>query len=103
LIEPAQRPSKEKEKLMSQEKARLEELIGKLKQERDELRVQMHLAKAEAKDEWQELEKKWEELENKLAALKRETKDASKDIGAALGLLSKEIASAYKRIRKKLE
>ena len=88
---------------MSQERAKLEELIGKLKQERDELRVQMHLAKAEAKDEWQELEKKWEILENKLAALKRETKDASKDIGAALGVLSEEIANAYRRIRKTLD
>lgn len=88
---------------MSQERAKLEELIGKLKQERDELRVQMHLAKAEAKDEWQVLEKKWEILENKLAALKRETKDASKDIGAALGVLSEEIANAYRRIRKTLD
>ena len=88
---------------MSQERAKLEELIHKLKQERDELRVQMHLAKAEAKDEWQELEKKWEILENKLAALKRETKDASKDIGAALGVLSEEIANAYRRIRKTLD
>ena len=87
---------------MSQERAKLEELIGKLKQERDELRVQIHLAKAEAKDEWEELERKWEVVENKLAALKRETKDASKDIGAALGVLSEEIANAYKRIRKKL-
>ena len=87
---------------MWQEKGRLEELITKLKQERDELRVQIHLAKAEAKDEWEELEKKWEVLENKLVALKRETKDASKDIGAALGVLSEEIANAYKRIRKKL-
>ena len=88
---------------MSQEKGRLEELISKLKQERDELRVQIHLAKAEAKDEWEELEKKWDILENKLTALKRETKDASKDIGAALGVLSEEIANAYKRIRKKLD
>jgi len=102
LIESAQIPSNKKEKLVSQEKGRLEELITKLKQERDELRVQIHLAKAEAKDEWEELEKKWEVVENKLAALKRETKDASKDIGAALGVLSEEIANAYKRIRKKL-
>ena len=87
---------------MWQEKGRLEELITKLKQERDELRVQIHLAKAEAKDEWEELERKWEVVENKLATLKKETKDASKDIGAALGVLSEEIANAYKRIRKKL-
>ena len=88
---------------MSQERAKLEELIHRLKRERDELRVQIHLAKTEAKDEWQELEKKWEVVENKLAALKKETKDASKDIGAALGVLSEEIANAYKRIRKKLD
>jgi len=103
LIESAQTPSNQKEKLVSQEKARLEGLISKLKQERDELRVQIHLAKAEAKDEWEELEKKWDILENKLAALKRETKDVSKDIGSALGVLSEEIATAYRRIRKKLD
>lgn len=43
---------------MSQEKGRLEELITKLKQKRNEFRVQIHLAKAEVNDEWQELEKK---------------------------------------------
>ena len=30
-----------------------------LHRERDELRVKIHLAKAEAKEEWQELEEKW--------------------------------------------
>ena len=30
-----------------------------LKQQRDELRVRLYLAKAEAKDEWARLEKQW--------------------------------------------
>jgi hypothetical protein len=33
-----------------------------LKQQRDELRVRLYLAKAEVKDEWARLEKQWEEL-----------------------------------------
>ena len=35
---------------------KLENLWQELKTERDELRVQMHLAKAELRDEWEELE-----------------------------------------------
>lgn len=37
----------------------LETLLDGLKQQRDELMVQLHLAKAEARDEWEELEKNW--------------------------------------------
>ena len=37
----------------------LDELLKKLEQRRDELNVQMHLGKAEAKDLWQETEDKW--------------------------------------------
>ena len=36
---------------------RLEDLIDSLKTQRDELRVQMHLAKAEIRDEWEEIER----------------------------------------------
>ena len=35
-----------------------DDLMDDLKQKRDELRVQMHLASREVKDEWEELEEK---------------------------------------------
>ena len=39
-----------------------------LKQQRDELRVRLHLGKADAKDEWARLETQWEALRPKLEA-----------------------------------
>ena len=38
--------------------ADLDDIIEDLKQKRDELRVQIHLASKEVKDEWEELEEK---------------------------------------------
>lgn len=78
------------------------ELIARLRTERDDLRVRMHLAKAELKDEWASLEKKWERLENRLSQARTEAKAASKGVGSAAGNLAEEIASAYRRIRDRL-
>ena len=44
---------------MSDYKEELHELGDELKQARDELRVEMHLAKADIRDDWEELEKQW--------------------------------------------
>jgi F0F1-type ATP synthase membrane subunit b/b' len=46
----------------------LRELTEKLEQQRDELRVKAALARAEARDEWDELEEKWDRLKGKLRA-----------------------------------
>jgi len=84
------------------EKPDFNEMIQKLKQERDELAVQMHLAKADAKDDWEELEKKWEKVSAHLEEVGKEAADAGKDVGGALDLLGGELKRGYERIRKKL-
>ena len=81
---------------------KLDGLLGTLKTERDELRVKMHLLKAEAKDEWEDVEKSWQHLEGKLKQLKDEASDSGGDIGAASRQLAEEIGNAYQRIRKSL-
>ena len=43
---------------MGIDKENLGELRDKLRQERDELRLKIHLATMEAKEEWEELEEK---------------------------------------------
>jgi CBS domain-containing protein len=48
--------SQKKETIMSDWKARIQREIDELRRVRDELKVRMHLAKAEAKDRWNELE-----------------------------------------------
>ena len=84
------------------ERESLEQFVNKLREQRDELRLKLHLAKADAKDEWEELESKWRHIEPKLEALGHEAKESASDIGAALGEVAHEIAGAYKRLRKTL-
>jgi hypothetical protein len=47
---------------MSEQQKKLENLVHVLKQQRDELRVRMHLAKAEVRDEWDKLERRFARL-----------------------------------------
>jgi len=82
---------------------KLKELVADLRQQRDELRLQIHLAQAEAKEEWEGLEHKWTEIESKLEVLSREAKDSSQDVGAAINLVADELRKAYKRIRDALD
>ena len=54
---------------------RLDDLIDNLKTQRDELRVQMHLAKAEIRDEWEEIEKKWAHAEARFEEIRDQTRE----------------------------
>lgn len=80
----------------------MKKFVETLKQQRDELKVKLHLAKAEAADEWEKAEKKWGQLKAKTRVLGTEAGGASKDIGAAAKQLAKEIKHGYDRIRKLL-
>jgi len=71
-----------------------EDLVADLKQKRDELRLQIHLASKEAQDEWEELEEKMQEFSSR-AELGR----TSEGLGDALGKLGQELKLGYKRIR----
>jgi len=82
-----------------QEKTTLEELIEDLKQRRDELKVQVHLAKAEASDLWQETEDKWQHLRTQLDKIEDGASDGAKNVGAATMLAAEEIKKGYERLR----
>jgi hypothetical protein len=81
---------------------KMEEILEKLKTERDELRVQLHLLAAEAKDEWEEMEKHWEHLESRMKRVGDAAADSGGEVAAAGKQLAEEIGNAYKRIRKSL-
>lgn len=81
---------------------KLDEIVAALRTERDELRVRLHLLKAEAKDEWEEVEERWEHLESRLKKAGEAASDSGEDIAAAGKQLAEEIGSAYKRIRDSL-
>ena len=80
----------------------IEALIEGLKQQRDAIKVQLHLGKAEAQQEWEELEKKLEQLRGKAKLVGAETQAASQDVFEAVKLLAEEVARGYERIRKRL-
>ena len=82
---------------------KIEEMFEDLKQQRDELLVQVHLAKAEAKEEWDKLEDKWEDIQPKLDKVKDHTVEASKEAWSALELAGDAIKKGYQRIRHDLD
>jgi hypothetical protein len=88
---------------MSDAADKFDEVIERLKQQLDEMRVQAHLAEAEAKDEYHEFERKFDHLRAKARSAAGEAADSAKDVGAALGLLGEEIGNALKRIKKRLD
>jgi CBS domain-containing membrane protein len=87
---------------MSELGKRLEEELEGLRRVRDELRVQIHLAKAEAKERWEELEHKFRDAEAKARLVARESEKPIQDVGAALRNLLREIRDGYRQIRETL-
>jgi gas vesicle protein len=66
---------------------------------RDELRLKMHLAKADAKAEWEKAEQKWERIQKDLDRAEKETGETVDDIRKGVKTLADEVSDAYKRIR----
>lgn len=82
---------------------RLNEALESLKTLRDEVRLQIHLGKAELKDEWEQLEHKWQETEQKIEAVGEEAKEKAEDVHNALNVVVEELSSAYSRIKQRLD
>lgn len=80
----------------------LDEVMARLKTLRDELSVKVHLGKADAKDEWEKLEKKWSELSAKAQPVKEVAGETAKNVGAALEMALDEIKAGYDSLKKKL-
>lgn len=73
--------------------------ITDLRAARDHLRLQMHLARAEARDEWAALEERWHRLEQALGGLAEASDATRREVMAAAGLLVEEIERGYERMR----
>ena len=81
-----------------------DDMIEELKQKRDELRLQIHLASKEVKDEWDDLEEKMEDFSGKAKqfANDAELKKTGEGIGDALSQLGSELKRGYDRIKEAL-
>jgi hypothetical protein len=70
-----------------------------LKRVRDELRVQMHLGKAEVKERWETLEHKFNEAEAKVKIVASGAGEPLTEVSDTARLLLEEIREGYRRIR----
>ena len=80
----------------------IENLIRDLKQERDELRLQMHLGSEELKDEMSNLDDRLAELVRRVEPIKDAMEESADDVWDALKLVGSEIKDGFKRIRRSL-
>ncbi|MBI2373661.1 MAG: hypothetical protein HYV07_06645 [Deltaproteobacteria bacterium] len=79
-------------------KEKLETELSELETLRDELRLQAHLGKVEAKAQWEKAESTWAEVRRRLLELESVSGDAAKEVGrAAKGLLD-EIRAGYDKM-----
>ncbi len=70
---------------------------------RDELTLQSHLFKAEAKKGWAELESRWDELKAQLSHAKSAAASAEPEIEAAAKMLIDTLKSGYAGLRNALK
>ena len=89
-------PESELERSLKREREALQQL-------RDELKLQLHLGKAEAKKEWDRLERQWVQLEAELGRVGEQAKEPLEDIGRAARSLVDELKSGYSRIKHQLK
>lgn len=85
---------------MTGNNSRLDELIEALKRQRDELALKIHLGKADAKDEWERLEKRLAELNEQSKPFQGVVGDTARGVGSALDLAADELKKGYDRLRK---
>jgi hypothetical protein len=85
---------------MNDVREEIERLVRRLEQQRDELRLKMHLAKADGRDEWNRLERQWEEVRPRVAQAGAVLGDTTRQVGSALKLALEEIGRGYDRLRK---
>ena len=83
-------------------KIEFENLLEKLKSERDEIMLKLHLASMEAKEEIEEADKHWEDLKIKAAEIADESKETSEEYIAKAKIIGEELKEAYSRISKRL-
>ena len=75
-------------------KQELDKMVGQLRTIRDEIRVRLHLASAEAKEAWNNLEPTLGEIEQKMGQVTAETKAKAQELLKRLSELRDRLKQA---------
>lgn len=73
-----------------------------LEQLRDEVKVQLHLASLESKQEWEQAEKQRDHFLAKLNEITKETSGSKKGLIEKAEMIGEELKSTYQRIKDRL-
>jgi hypothetical protein len=83
-------------------KEEFDNLVEKLKRERDEITLKAHLASMDARKELEGAEKKWSQLKEKASEIADDTVETSEEYIAKAKIVGEELKETYKRISKRL-
>jgi len=85
---------------MSEENKKVvEELISGLKQQKDEIALQIHLGKEEAKDEWDKVQDKFSKMLDEWDPVKDAVEESAGNVFESLKLVAGEIKQSFDRIK----
>ncbi len=78
------------------------QLLADLERERDELRLKIHLAKADGRDQLEKAERKLEQLRARAEVVKSTAKGSAGDVEQAAKALASEIKEGFAKVRRQL-
>ena len=87
---------------MSDTRKKLDELVNTVRKERDELKLQIHLASLDAKDEYERLSKKCDRLADEYQPVTEAVEKTADNMVSALGMVADELKFGFQRVRQAL-
>jgi hypothetical protein len=84
--------------IMNEQRSKTAELISSIKQQRDELKLKMHLATADAADEWSKLEEKFHRMMSDYEPVRHAINESAADVWESLKLVANELKEGFHRI-----
>ncbi len=81
----------------------LKTLSDKIKQYRDEARVQLHLARQDVKDEFDDLDQEWGKFRTRFDQVVDDASDASQEARQTAKKLGEDLKTGYRNIRDKIK
>jgi hypothetical protein len=78
-------------------------IVDKLKTERDELKLKMHLATKDARVEFDAAEKKWQQLKAQASDINSSVVETSNELVSDAKIIGEELKETYMRITKRLK
>ncbi len=87
---------------MGEKQSMMDDLIRGLKQQRDELALQIHLGKQDAQDEWEKVQAKLSQLSEEYQPVRDAVEESAGNVFESLKLVAGEIKESFDRIKKSI-